>query len=86
MDRSIGDLGLVRWQGRRNRRPKPGVSIWTVILVTCALSGCSTLMAQVLGLLPWTGPLAAVPAGLVLLAICSQIVAVARAAVTWILG
>ena len=86
MEHRLGTINLITWQGRRNRRPKPGVSVWTVLLVAAALGGCVTLAAQAVGLLTWSGPLAALPAGLVLLAICSQIVAVARAALAWLAG
>jgi len=79
-------IDLVRWQGRRNRRPRPGVSLWTVVVVACAVSGCISLAAQASGLLSWSGPLAAIPAGLCLLALASQIVAVARAAIAWLVG
>jgi hypothetical protein len=86
MEHRLGTIDLVSWQGRSNRRLKPGVSVWTVLLVAAALGGCVTLSGQALGLLTWTGPLAALPAGLVLLAVCSQIVAVTRAALAWLAG
>ena len=86
MDYGLGGIDLIRWQGRRNRRPKPGVSLWTAIVVVCALVGCSTLAAQAAGLLGWSGPLAALPVVLVLLAIGAQIVAFARAAIAWLVG
>ena len=86
MDYGLGGIDLIRWQGRRNRRPKPGVSLWTAIVVVCALVGCSTLAAQAFGLLEWSGPLGALPAALVLLAVGAQIMALARAAIAWLIG
>jgi len=86
MDHELGGINLIRWQGRRNRRAKAGVSIWAVFLATCALVGCSTLTAQVFGLLPWSGLFAPVPALLVLAAVSTQLVAVGRAALVWLKG
>lgn len=86
MDQRLGDINLIRWQGRRNRRLKSGVSGWTIAVVVCAIAGSLMLGAQLLGLLPRTGLLAAAPAGLVLLALCSQILAVTRAVLAWLAG
>jgi hypothetical protein len=86
MEHQFGGVDIIRWQGRRNRRVKSGISIWAVVLVACALVGGSTLMAQVAGLLPWSGPLAAAPGVLVVIAISTQLVAVARAALAWLAG
>ena len=86
MDYQLGGINLIRWQGRRNRRPKPGVSLWTAIVVVCALAGCAMLAAQAFGLLAWSGPLAALPGVLVLLAVGAQIMALARAAIAWLVG
>ena len=86
MDHELGGINLIRWQGRRNRRAKAGVSIWAVFLATCALVGCSTLNAQVFGLLSWSGLFAPVPALLVLAAVSTQLVAVGRAALVWLKG
>ena len=86
MDYGLGGIDLIRWQGRRNRRPRPGVSLWTAVVVICALVGCSTLALQAFGFLTWSGPLAALPAGLVLLAVGAQIMAFARAALAWLMG
>ncbi len=86
MDHHLGGIELIRWQGRRNRRARSGVSLWTVIVVLCALVGCSTLAGQAFGLLPWSGPLAALPAVLVLLVVGAQIMAFARAAIAWLVG
>lgn len=86
MEQRLGRINLISWQGHSTRRPKSGVSVWTVVVVICALSGCAALAAQVLGVLTWSGPFAAAPAGLVLLAACSQIVALARAAIAWLVN
>ena len=86
MDQELGGVHLIRWQGRRNRRPKGGVSIWAVLLGACALLGGATLAAQVFGLLPWSGFFGPFPAVLVLGAISTQLLAVARAALLWLKG
>ena len=86
MEHQHGGIDLVRWQGRRDRRMKSGVSAWTVLLVACALVGGSLLAAQALGAMTTTGPWAMVPAGLVLAAIGAQVLAVGRAALAWLLG
>ncbi len=86
MDHQLGRIDLIRWQGRRNRRLKTGVSAWTVLIGACALVGCAALAAQASGALPWTGPLGAAPAVLVLFALGAQILAMARAAFTWLKG
>ena len=85
MEHHFGTVEFITWQGRRNRR-KTGISVWTVALMICALGGGATLTAQAFGLLRLSGSLAALPAGLVLLAACLQIVAVARAAAAWLAG
>ena len=86
MEQRIGTIDFITWQGRRNRRRKGGASVWTVALVICAVGGCAALTAQALGVMSRSGPLAALPAGLVLLAAGSQVVAVIRAAATWLAG
>ncbi len=82
----LGEINLVRWQGRRNRRLKSGGSAWTVISAACAIVGAAMLLAQGLGVLPLTGASALAPAGIVLFALCTQVVTVARAVVAWITG
>jgi len=86
VDHQLGQIDLIRWQGRRNRRLKTSVSGWTLVLGACALVGLGTLAAQAAGALPWSGPLAAAPAALVLLALSAYIVAVFRAVLSWITG
>ena len=86
MEHRLGTINLVRWQGRRNRRLKAGVSVWLLVVAVCALVGCGTLTAQVLGLLTWSGPLAALPAFLVLVALVSQVGTIGRAAIAWLVG
>lgn len=85
-DTQLGGISLIRWQGRRNRRGKSGIAAWTVVLALCALAGAAMMAAQATGWLHWTGLLALVPAGLVLLAISVQLLAVARAALAWLAG
>ena len=86
MDHQFGRIDLVTWQGRRNRRLKTGVSPWTILLVVCAVLGAAAMTAQGEGWVHWTGPVAAAPAALVLIALSVQLVAVARAALTWLAG
>ena len=86
MEHRLGSIGLVSWQDCRNRRSRPGVPLWAAVLVSGALTGGAALAALASGLVTWVGPLAVVSAGLVLLAICSQVLTVARAAVAWIVG
>ncbi len=86
MEQRIGSIDLVSWQDRRNRRARPGVPAWAVVVGLAALSGGAALVAQVCGLPAWAAGLAAVSAGFVLLAICAQLLTVARAAVAWIVG
>ena len=86
MRHQLGEINLVRWQGRRNRRIKSGLSGWTVLLAACAIVGALTLLAQGFGVLPLTGPTALAPAGLVLFALGAQIVVVVRAALAWLAG
>ena len=86
MDHRCGEIGLIAWQGRRNRRLKTGISLWAVFLVICALTGAAGLAGQVAGWLPMAGAFALLPAALVLLAICAQLAAVVRAALSWLAG
>lgn len=78
--------GVVSWQSRRNRRSQSGLSPWTVLAVACILIGGAATAAQAVGWLHLTGPLAAVPAGLVLFAVLGQLAAVARAVLVWLAG
>lgn len=82
----FGDAGLVRWQGRGNRRARRGVSLWTWICAVCAVAGAALMAAQMAGALHWTGAAAAAPAGLMLAAISLQLLAVARAVLAWLAG
>lgn len=86
MQHQLGEISLVRWQGRRNSRLKPGLSAWTLFLSACAVVGALTLLAQAFGLLPLTGPSALAPAGLTLFALGAQFVAITRALLAWITG
>ncbi len=86
MDHQLGQIGLVYWQSRRNRRAKTGVSAWTFLVAGCVVAGAAATAAQAMGWLHWTGPLAAAPAALMLLALASQVVAAARAVLAWLGG
>ena len=86
MDHELGRISLINWQGRRARRLKPSISPWTVILVICAALGTAGATAEGAGWVHWTGPVAAAPAVLLFIAISSQLVALARAALTWLAG
>ena len=86
MDHQLGGINLIRWQGRRNRKVKAGVTLWTVCRLACALVGGAMLAVQALSGQPWSAPLAVIPVSLLLLAAASQIVAAARAAATWFVG
>jgi hypothetical protein len=44
------------------------------------------MVAQAVGWLHWSGILAAAPTGLVMIAVSVQLVAMARAALTWLVG
>ena len=86
MDHKLGRIGLINWQSRRNRRITTGASLWTFILVACALLGMVALTAQALGWLHLSGHLAWAPAGLLLVAISGQLLAVTRAVLLWFAG
>lgn len=86
MDHRLGGIDLIRWQGRRNRRLKTGVSPWTVVLATCGIIGGAGLAAQATGLASWSGPLAPVPTVLLALALAGPLIALARAAIAWLAG
>jgi hypothetical protein len=80
----LGEISLVRWQGRRNRRTRSDVSAWTLLLAACAVVGVPMLLAQGLGALPLTGTSALAPGALVLFALFAQIVIVLRAIIAWL--
>jgi hypothetical protein len=80
------DIGVVSWQSRRNRRSASGLSPWTVLAVACFVFGGAATAAQAVGWLHWTGVLAAIPPGLVLLAVLGQLGAVTRAVLVWLAG
>ncbi len=86
MDQPSLHLGVVSWQSRRNRRARPGLRVWTVLAVACILFGGAATAAQAAGWLHLNGLLAAIPPGLVLLAVLGQLVAVARAVMLWLAG
>jgi hypothetical protein len=88
MDHDLGRIDLINWQGRRNRRtrPGPGAGIWTVVLVVCGALAVAMLAAQAAGWLRWTGLLAALPAALALLALSPRLAAMVQAARAWISG
>ncbi len=86
MDHRLGGIDLIRWQGRRNRRLKTGVAPLTLVLIGCGLLGALALAAQWVGLLPWAGLLAGVPAALLVLALAGPAIALARVAIAWIAG
>ena len=86
MDHNLGRIDLVTWQGRQNRRIKSGVGMGTILLAVAALIGMVLTVSQLAGWIVWTGPLALAPGGLLLLALSVQVVAVVRAALTWLAG
>ena len=86
MDHHLGQIDLVSWQGQRNRRIRPGLSPWTVMLALSAVLGLGMTTAQAAGWLHLPGLLAAAPAGLVLLAVSVQFVAVVRGLLVWLSG
>ena len=86
MDHHLGQIDLVSWQGRRNRRIKAGLSAWTVLLALSALLGLAMTTAQASGWLRLPGLLAIALAGLVLLAVSVQFVAVVRSVLLWLSG
>ncbi|MBS0297832.1 MAG: hypothetical protein JSR45_16100 [Proteobacteria bacterium] len=83
IDHGGGRLGLIDWQGRRKRAPGLRITGWGLALIACAAAGVAMLTAQLVGAVAWTGPLAAVPAALVLLVIGAQFVAGVRAILGW---
>jgi hypothetical protein len=86
MDHQLGGIDLIIWQGRRNRRVKSGISVWTAIRLACVIFGATMLAAQMAGWVHWTGVVAAGPAALVLIAVSAQLVAATRAALAWLGG
>lgn len=86
MEKQTSGFDLIRWQDCRNRRPRRGVSIWTAALVICVVCASLTLAAQAFGIVGWSPPLTMAAAGLLFVACCTQIMAVARAVVAWLVG
>jgi hypothetical protein len=86
MDHQPGHAGVVCWQSRRTRRSAGGLSAWTVLAAACIVIGGSATAAQAAGWLHLTGLPAAIPPGLVLLAVLGQLAAVARAVLVWLAG
>jgi hypothetical protein len=86
MEHQPGRLSVISWQSRRNRRAAPGLSAWTVVCVACILFGGAATVAQAAGWLRLTGLLAAIPPGLVLVAVLGQVAAVTRAVLVWLAG
>ncbi len=86
MDHKFGQPGLINWQTRRLRRPSGRVSLSTVLVIVCALAGLIALGGQMAGWIHFKGLLAALPAGLLILAINAQLFAGARAALAWLAG
>ena len=72
-------MDIICWQSVRNRRSKGGLSAWATLSVLC-------LGAREAGWLHWTGPMAAVPAELMLFAVVGQMATVVRAVLTWLAG
>ena len=79
-------FGLISWQGRRSYRARTGggVGLRTVALVLCTVASATLLICQGLGWLRLSGPMVAAPAGLLILALAAQIVAVIRAGLLWL--
>jgi fatty acid desaturase len=86
MEHHLGQPGLINWQNRRTRRPTGRMNIWATVTVICAIAGVASLVCQMAGWVHWRGPLALVPAGLLLLAINAQLIAAVRAALSWLAG
>lgn len=86
MDRELGRVDLINWQSRRSRAPRRGVGPWAAACMAGLVLGVILAAAQAAGWLRWTGPLAAAPAALVLVAVAGQIVAVTRAVLAWLAG
>jgi hypothetical protein len=88
MNSQLGQIGLISWQDRRSRRAQSGggLSLWTVALVLCTVAGATLLACQGLGFLHLTGIMVAAPAGLLVIAVATQIVALIRAGLMWLGG
>ena len=86
MDHQLGGIDLIIWQGRRNRRIKSGLSVWTALRLACVIFGVTMLAIQAAGWVHWSGALAVGPAALVLIAVSAQLVAATRAALAWLGG
>ena len=79
-------FGLISWQGRRSYRARNGggVALRTVALVLCTVASAALLTCQGLGWLHLGGPMVAAPAGLLILALGAQIIALIRAGLLWL--
>ncbi len=86
MDHASGNMSVVSWQSRRNRRAPTGLSAWTALAVACIVFGGAATAAQAVGWLHLNGLLAALPPALVLLAVLGQLVGVTRAVLVWLAG
>jgi hypothetical protein len=88
MNSQLGQIGLISWQDRRSRRAQSGggLSLWTVTIVLLTVTGATLLACQGLGFLHLTGVMVAAPAGLLVLAVTAQIIALIRAGLTWLAG
>ena len=86
MDHHLGRIDLVSWQSPRSRKMKLSVSLWTMTLLATALVGLLLLAAQVAGWLELDGPLAAVPAALILLLVGAKFIQGVRATLAWLGG
>ncbi len=79
-------MDLICWQSVRNRRSKGGLSPWGTLSVLCLAAGACLAGAQAAGWLHWGGPMAAVPAELMLFAVVGQMATVVRAVLSWLAG
>jgi hypothetical protein len=86
MEHRLGQPGLINWQSHKARRSTGSMTIWTTVIVLCALAGLASLVCQLAGWVHWRGPLALMPAGLLLFAINAQLIAGIRAALSWLAG
>ncbi len=86
MEHRLGQPGLINWQSHKARRPTGRMNFWTTLIVLSALAGLASLACQMAGWVHWRGPLALVPAGLLLFAINAQLIAGVRSALAWLAG
>jgi hypothetical protein len=83
MDHQLGRINLIRWQGRKTRRGAAGGSLWPLLIVTCAVFVGVIVAIQAAGWVHWTGPVAFVPAVLLVLILSAPLLAMGRAILTW---